>query len=324
MPITDISSNPHTLTLTVIADYPVPLHRLWDAYADPRMIERFWGPEGWPATFTRHDMAVGGQSNYFMTGPDGTRAGGWFRFIAVEPMKRFEVEDGFGESVDSADAGMPTMHMVFTFEATATGSRQTTVTTFPSVEAMDQLVQMGMMDGMQSAMSQIDAVLADLKAFVASVPTQAQLLSDTQVRVSRVIRGGVHDVWRAHHDPALIQRWLTGPEGWTMPVCDVATNVGDRYRYEWEAADGSQRFGFEGELLELDAPHRDVSLEQMIGTDGPAVRNEMTLTALNDGTLLSLLITYPSKELRDIILDTGMTNGMEESYARLERDVLAA
>ena len=323
MPITDISSDPHALTMTVVADYPVPLERLWDAYADPRQLERFWGPKEWPATFTRHDMARGGQSNYFMTGPDGTKAGGWFRFISVEPMKRIEVEDGFGDNADAPAEGMPTMHMVFNFETTSNGSRQTTVTTFPSVEAMEQLVNMGMMEGMKSAMAQIDDVLADLKSFAASMATDAQLLSDTQVRISRIIRGSATDVWRAHHEPELMQRWLTGPEGWSMPVCEIAHQVGERYRYEWEAGDGSQRFGFEGELLEIEEPYREVTSEQMIGTDGPATRNELTLTPLHEGTLLSLLITYPSKELRDMILGTGMTTGMEASYARLERDVLA-
>ena len=142
--------------------------------------------------------------------------------------------------------------------------------------------------------------------------------------MSPVIRGTVEQVWRAHHEPALMQRWLVGPDDWTMPVCEIATTVGGRYRYEWENADTSQRFGFEGELLELTAPYRAVTTEQMIGVPGPATRNELTLTAVPAGTLLSLLITYPSKELRDMILGTGMTQGMEASYARLEQGVLAA
>lgn len=102
-----------------------------------------------------------------MTGPDGTSSGGWFRFLAVEPQKRIEVVDGFGDDPDAPVEGMPTMHRVFTFASTATGSRHTTVTTFPSIEAMEQLVQMGLMDGMKSAMGQIDAVLADLTVFAA-------------------------------------------------------------------------------------------------------------------------------------------------------------
>jgi uncharacterized protein YndB with AHSA1/START domain len=133
----------------------------------------------------------------------------------------------------------------------------------------------------------------------------------------------VEQVWRAHHEPALLQRWLLGPDGWTMPVCEVATSVGDSYRYEWEKDDGSQRFGFEGQLVESEAPYRAVTTEQMIGMDGPGTRNEMTLTPHDGGTLLTIVITYPNAEVRDMVLGTGMTTGMETSYARLENDVLA-
>jgi uncharacterized protein YndB with AHSA1/START domain len=148
-------------------------------------------------------------------------------------------------------------------------------------------------------------------------------LSDTQVRISRVIRGTVQQVWRAHHEPTLMQQWLLGPDGWTMPVCDIAHTVGDRYRFEWARPDGSQRFGFEGELLESAAPYREVTTENMIGMEGPGTRNELTLSSVQGGTLLSLVVTYPSKELRDMILGTGMTTGMEASYVRLEEHVLS-
>ena len=134
-------------------------------------------------------MAVGGQSQYYMTGPDGTTWRGWFHFLAIEPLKRIEVEDGFSDEHGAENKDMPTMRMTFTFEPTATGSRFRSVTQFPSVEAMDQLVAMGMMEGMRSAMGQIDAVLSDLASFAVSRATEAQLLSDTQARVSRVIRG---------------------------------------------------------------------------------------------------------------------------------------
>ncbi len=324
MPITDVISNAQDLTLTVIADYPVPVTRLWDAYADPRQLERFWGPPQWPATFTRHDMAVGGASQYHMTGPDGTQAPGWFRFLVVEPYARFEVEDGFADVDGVPSTAMPTMRIAFTFAPTAAGSRCTTVTTFASVESMEQLAAMGMMEGMRAAMSQIDAVLADLRSYSADLPTGAQLLSDTQVRITRVIRGTPVQVWRAHHEAALLQRWLLGPDGWTMPVCEVAAHVGDTYRYEWASADGEQRFGFEGELLEQAAPYRAVTSERMSGTPGPATRNELTLAPVQGGTLLSLVITYPDKQVRDMILGTGMTTGMETSYVRLERELLAA
>ena len=322
MPITSLTSDPHALTITVVADYPVPLERLWEAYSDPRQLERFWGPAEWPATFTRHDMSVGGESHYVMRGPDGMTSRGGFRFLRIEPLRLIEVQDGFTTEDGAPNPDLPTMHMTFAFEATPTGSRFTSVTTFPSVEAMEQLVEMGMVDGTRSAMGQIDAVLADLQRFAATRPTEAQLLSDTEVRVSRVIRGTREQVWRAHHDATLLPRWLSGPDGWTMPVCRIATAVGESYTYEWAMADGSQRFGFTGTLLESTAPYRAVTTERMLGTDGPETRNELTLVRVPGGTLLSLLITYPSRELRDMILGTGMTDGMEASYARLERAVL--
>ena len=121
-----------------------------------------------------------------------------------------------------------------------------------------------------------------------------------------------------------MQRWMLGPDGWTMPVCDVAAKVGDSYRYEWENADESQRFGFEGELLER---RRRIVLSRRADDRHGGPRHPERAharSAVNGGTLLSIVITYPSKELRDMILGTGMTTGMETSYARLEREVLSS
>ncbi len=106
-----------------------------------------------------------------------------------------------------------------------------------------------------------------------------------------------------------------------MPVCETTTEVGGTYRYEWvpeERSGDGEGFGFEGELLEFEPPHRAVTTERMIGMDGPGTTNEMTLTPRHDGTLMSIVITYPSAEIRDTVLGTGMVDGMETSYARLE------
>lgn len=160
MPIKSVTSDAEALSLTVVGEYPVPVERLWEAYADPRQLERFWGPETWPATFTRHDMVAGGRSEYHMTGPDGTTSRGWWRFLAVEPPRRIEVEDGFAHDDGRPNEEMPSTRMVFTFEPTDTGSRFTSVTHFPSLESMDQLVKMGMIEGLRSALGQLDDVLA--------------------------------------------------------------------------------------------------------------------------------------------------------------------
>ena len=318
MPITSVTKDAEALTMTVVADFAAPVRRLWDAYLDPRQLERFWGPPTYPAKFTRHDACVGGRSEYAMTGPDGDVARGYWEWTAVDEGKAFEVRDGFANADGTPNAQMPWMRMVFTFEATGSGSRVSTTTYFNSAEQLEQLLGMGMEQGMTEAIGQMDAVLADLASFSAGSGTTTQILSDTQVRVSRVIRGGIDAVWRAHEDPALVRQWMLGPDGWTMPVCEIATEVGQTYRYEWERADGEGRFGFTGALLESRPPHRSVTTEMMIGTDGPSTVNEFTFTPLEGGTLLSLLITYPDAGVRDMILATGMTEGMERSYQRLD------
>jgi uncharacterized protein YndB with AHSA1/START domain len=318
MPITAVTKDAEALTMVVVADFTASLRRLWDAYLDPRLLERFWGPPTYPAVFTRHDGCAGGRSEYAMTGPDGDVARGYWEWLAVDELTSFEVRDGFANPDGTPNRQLPSMRMLFTFEATGTGSRVTTTTYFNSADELEQLVAMGMEQGMTEAMGQMDAVLADLASFAAGNETTTQILSDTQVRVSRVVRGSVAAVWRAHHEAELLQRWLLGPDGWTMPVCEVAFEVGHSYRYEWEQADGAGRFGFTGEVLEFMPPHRSVTTEAMIGVDSPSTVNELTLTAVEGGTLLSLLITYPDAEARDMILGTGMVDGMETSYARLE------
>ncbi len=320
MPVTSVTQNPAALTLTVVADFAVAVQRLWDAYVDPRQLERFWGPPTYPAQFTRHDAAVGGQSSYAMAGPDGDISRGYWQWLAVEPQKSFEVLDGFAVADGSPNTEMPSMRMVFVFETTQAGSRVTTTTHFNTADELAALLDMGMEEGMDLAMGQMDEVLADMRSFAADLPAMAQILSATQVRISRIINGPVDAVWRAHHEKVLLQKWLLGPEGWTMPVCDVATVVGDSYRYEWEK--GEDRFGFEGELLESLPPFRSVTTERMIGFTGEGTTNEMTLTPVADATLLSILITYPNIGLRDTVLGTGMADGMETSYRRLESEVL--
>jgi uncharacterized protein YndB with AHSA1/START domain len=156
MPLTSVTKDAATLTLTIVGDYPVPQQRLWDAFADPRQLERFWGPPFAPATFTRHEFKVGGRAEYFLTGQNGERWSGSWVFTAVNPISSFEAQDG---EDNAEDPNMPAS-MTFAFETTPTGSRMTGVTQFSSVEAMEQTIA-GMEEGVRAAMSQLDAVLAE-------------------------------------------------------------------------------------------------------------------------------------------------------------------
>ncbi len=318
MPVTSVDKNLDQLTITIVADFAAPLRRLWDAYTDPRKIERFWGPPTYPATFLRHDAVAGGRSVYSMTGPEGDVHYGCWDWTSADAPHAFEVLDRFADAAGVPNPDLPTTRMDFAFEETDSGSRLTTTSHFDSLEQMQELIDMGVLEGTREAMGQIDTVLADLASFASERAVEAQLLSDTQVRVARVIRGTVEQVWRAHNDSELMKKWLLGPDGWSMPVCEVATAVGDSYRYEWQRDGGEERFGFVGELLEAEEPYRAVTTEAMIGMDFPATLNELTLTSVEGGTLLSLVITYANAEQRDAILASGMTGGMETSYQRLE------
>jgi uncharacterized protein YndB with AHSA1/START domain len=155
MPLTSISKDPAKLSITVVGDYPVPQERLWEAFADPRQLERFWGPPAFPATFTRHDFKAGGRAEYFLTLPEGKQWKGSWKFTAVNPISSFEARDG---EENAEDENMPAS-MKFSFETTPTGSRLSIITWFSSIEAMEQTIP-GMEEGMRAAMPQLDALLA--------------------------------------------------------------------------------------------------------------------------------------------------------------------
>jgi uncharacterized protein YndB with AHSA1/START domain len=152
------------LTLTFVAEFDADVERVWRVWEDPRQLERWWGPPTWPATFVQHDFVVGGWSRYWMTGPAGEKAHGWWTVTAIDAPHRLEFDDGFADGDGEPDSGMPVSHAVVTLEATGTGTRMTTVTRFADTAQLEQVVAMGMEEGMREAMSQIDGVLQEEKA----------------------------------------------------------------------------------------------------------------------------------------------------------------
>jgi uncharacterized protein YndB with AHSA1/START domain len=315
MPVTDISTDAENLTMTLTADFAAPVDRLWRAHTDPRQLERFWGPPGWPSTFTEFDLTVGGHARYHMTSPQGEASRGAWEFVAIDAPRSFEVLDAFVDEDGRPIDGFPAMRMVFTFEATEDGSRLTNVTHFSSLDALEQTIAMGAVEGSRMAVNQLDAVLQDLRDYAQGKGTRTELLDDQHVRITRLIEGPRELVWRAHHDPELLKKWLLGPDGWQMIECEV----GDTYRYVWQQGDDeATRFGFEGETVLSEPIRRAVTTEKMIGMEGPSTLNDLQLYEEDGATLLTLLIEYADKEMRDMILATGMTDGMEASYARLE------
>jgi uncharacterized protein YndB with AHSA1/START domain len=139
------------------------------------------------------------------------------------------------------------------------------------------------------------------------------------VVVRRRFEASPEEVYRAHIDPALLQQWLLGPEGWTMPACITEPRPGGKIRYEWSNGKG-RGFYLTGEFIELDPPRRIVHVERMHMPDPtPDNRVETTFTADGRGTLMVMRMSLPDAATRKAMLATGMEHGMEASYARLER-----
>lgn len=161
MTITDIRRDPTALTMTVTSEWDAPIGTVWQLWADPRKLERWWGPPTFPATVVDHDLSPGGKVSYFMTGPDGGRHHGWWQVLGAEEPYRLDLADGFADADGNPNDAMPTTQFTVTLAELPTGgTRMLIETRFPSEEAMEQLVEMGMEEGLAAAMGQIDAILA--------------------------------------------------------------------------------------------------------------------------------------------------------------------
>lgn len=159
MPVTSVSSDVNTLSLTIVGEYPVKVERLWEAYADPRQLERFFGPPGFPVTFTKHDFVPGGMAQWEMKAPEGECYKGWWRFSIIDVARRIELHDGFSDADGTPNLDVEGK-MVLTFESTAGGSRVSVVSYYPNLEIMEQMV-VGQSEGGRAAMAQLDAILAE-------------------------------------------------------------------------------------------------------------------------------------------------------------------
>jgi uncharacterized protein YndB with AHSA1/START domain len=160
MTVKDVKKDPATLTMVMTAEFDAPIERVWQLWADPRQLERWWGPPTYPATFVDHNLVPGGTAAYFMTGPEGDKPHGWWRVLAVDAPHSFEVEDGFADDTGAPNPDLPvtTMRVVLAEEDGVT--RVVITSTFPSIEAMEQLISMGVDEGLREAMGQMDAILA--------------------------------------------------------------------------------------------------------------------------------------------------------------------
>ena len=107
MPVTDVRHDLDALTLTITAEFAAPVERIWQVYADPRQLEKVWGPPTYPATVVGHDLRPGGRVTYFMTGPDGDKHAGYWDVTAVDEPRSFSFDDGFADLDFNPNPAMP-------------------------------------------------------------------------------------------------------------------------------------------------------------------------------------------------------------------------
>ncbi|NYH51778.1 uncharacterized protein YndB with AHSA1/START domain [Nocardiopsis arvandica] len=160
MSVTSIDKDFENLTLTLVADFSAPVEGVWRLWADPRRLEQWWGPPSYPATVEEHDLSPGGGVTYFMTGPEGDRHHGWWRVVSVDPPTSLEFVDGFSDQDGNPSADMPSTTARVEITEHGDGTRMVLRSVFASLEQMEQLARMGMVEGLEQSVGQMDALLA--------------------------------------------------------------------------------------------------------------------------------------------------------------------
>ena len=159
MTVTDVRKDPANRTFVITSTFDAPIERVWQVWADPRQLERWWGPPTYPATVTSHDLRPGGRVTYFMTGPEGDTPGGWWEVLAVDAPRRLEFDDGFADADGNPSEDGPVTRAVVTLEEDGGKTIMTLTSSFPSTEVMEQMLAMGMEEGIIGALGQVDDLL---------------------------------------------------------------------------------------------------------------------------------------------------------------------
>jgi uncharacterized protein YndB with AHSA1/START domain len=159
MTVISSSTDAQELTLDLVADFDASPEQVWDVWANPRKLERWWGPPGWPATYTRHEFEVGGHARYYMTSPEGEKHYGWLRFDSIDGPSHLEFANGFAGDDGEPVPGVEPATGIVELEPTGGSTRMLVRTKFRDVAQMELLLGMGMQEGMAMALGQVDALL---------------------------------------------------------------------------------------------------------------------------------------------------------------------
>jgi uncharacterized protein YndB with AHSA1/START domain len=148
------------LALVLVAEFGAPIERVWELWADPRQLERWWGPPTHPATVEKHDLTAGGEVGYVMTGPGGEQSRGWWRVTSVAPPSSLEFTDGYANRDGTPNADTPTTAVQMRLTEHDGGTRMELRFVFASREHMQQLERRGAFAVYPQSVGQMDALLA--------------------------------------------------------------------------------------------------------------------------------------------------------------------
>ena len=161
MSIVSVEKDFDRLTLTLVAEFGAPIERVWQLWADPRQLERWWGPPSHPATVEKHELIVDGEVGYFMTGPDGERSHGWWRVTSLDPPRSLEFIDGFAAADGTPNATTPTTAVQVRLAERDGGTRMELRFRFASREHMERLRRVGAFDVFGLSVGQMDALITN-------------------------------------------------------------------------------------------------------------------------------------------------------------------
>jgi uncharacterized protein YndB with AHSA1/START domain len=159
MPVTDVNRDLDALTMTITAEFDAGAERVWEMWSDPRQLERWWGPPTYPATFVDHDLTPGGRAAYFMTSPEGQKYHGWWRVEETDPPSHLRFEDGFADAEGKPNEELPTTIVSVTIADADGAATMKIESRYGTREGMEQVIEMGVEQGMTEALGQIDALL---------------------------------------------------------------------------------------------------------------------------------------------------------------------
>lgn len=160
MTVLDVSKDLDALTMTITSAFDAPVERVWQVWADPRQLERWWGPPTHPATVVDHELTPGGMVTYFMTGPEGEKYHGWWRIVTVDAPTFLAFTDGFADGDGQIDDDFPTTENEVRLDGGSEGrTTMILLSRFPSLEAMEQILEMGAEEGLLLCLGQLEELL---------------------------------------------------------------------------------------------------------------------------------------------------------------------